>query len=156
MSDIDHRREVGDQFLSHYGKKGMRWGHRRGSSKTAPPVKLPGTRGYNTKKLSNAELKKVIDRMDLEQKYDSLNKKKLAEGEKWRHKQNDKFKDMVFKAVVGGVLTYAVKQALEKKDAKKLAEGLKSLGLKPELPTKDAAKVTLQDIQLYKDFYKKK
>lgn len=61
-------------FLEHYGKKGMRWGSR----------KSPGQRPYNTKKLSNSELKAVINRMQLEQQYKNLNvsgqskKKKFA------------------------------------------------------------------------------
>lgn len=63
-----------ETFLQHYGKKGMRWGSRKAS----------GQRTYDTKKLSNTELKAVINRMQLEQQYKNLNvsgqskKKKFA------------------------------------------------------------------------------
>ena len=59
-----------EDFLSHYGKAGMKWGKR-----SAKGSQGKGSRPYNAKKLSNQELGKVIKRMELEQKYTDLNKK---------------------------------------------------------------------------------
>jgi hypothetical protein len=68
-----------DDFLSHYGIKGMRWGVRRAnpSGESAPKsedhersratkqtIKTSGT-----KSLSNKDLKDYLERMDLEKRY---------------------------------------------------------------------------------------
>ena len=71
-----------EEFLSHYGKKGMKWGVRKGRSKT------PGTRGYSkdaktsvrihrkakaspvkVKALSNKEIEIFLKRVNLETRY---------------------------------------------------------------------------------------
>jgi len=73
-------------ILAHYGVFGMKWGRRKSF---IPPsdIKGPtraGLRGYNSRKLNNKDLKKVIDRMKLEQDYKSLNAKgKSTEGKKY-------------------------------------------------------------------------
>lgn len=58
-----------EDFLAHYGKKGMKWGKRSGSSASKGPRPTPA------KKLSNQEISKIVKRMELEQKYSDLNKK---------------------------------------------------------------------------------
>jgi len=70
--------------LTHYGVKGMKWGKRKsedgGSSK--PPASEDAAlaskykttaKKAGTKALSNAELKILVDRMNLERQYSSLN-----------------------------------------------------------------------------------
>lgn len=79
-----------EDFLAHYGVKGMRWGvrkDRRAKSGAAKPAykgasrgKAPGTRSYDVKKLNNRELKKVVERMKLEQEYARLNSPKKKKG----------------------------------------------------------------------------
>jgi hypothetical protein len=59
-----------DNFLEHFGVKGMKWGirkDRKGSGKK--------TAEQTAKTLTNKELKKRVDRMNLEKQYASLAKK---------------------------------------------------------------------------------
>jgi len=58
--------DKGEDFLQHYGKKGMKWGRRKDRKNSSQ-------RNYQTSKLSNSELKAVINRMQLEQQYNDLN-----------------------------------------------------------------------------------
>lgn len=99
-----------EDFLAHYGVKGMKWGVRK---KTATRGKKPGTRAYDVTKMSNKDLKKVISRMKLEQEYSTLNKKTQSEGKKYALdllKGNGK---QLSGAVVGGVGTFFVQRALK-------------------------------------------
>lgn len=81
--------------LKHYGVLGMKWGVRKDRSKgstrkrkskstvsadykTAKALKKRGT-----KNLSNEEMRKVIERMNLEKQYKNLSKRELTSGEKW-------------------------------------------------------------------------
>jgi hypothetical protein len=60
-----------DQFLSHHGVKGMKWGIRKdrrsGKTSTSSDHSAPGPH-----ELSDDQLKAAIDRMRLEQQYHSL------------------------------------------------------------------------------------
>lgn len=57
-----------DYILEHYGTKGMRWGHRKGDSKSAQPEKPKGTvRKYwdsNRREVGMMKLAKDIDKLD--------------------------------------------------------------------------------------------
>jgi hypothetical protein len=78
-----------EEFLAHYGKRGMKWGVRnssRSSSGGAPkPPKshdatnveasLAKMKAGGTKSLSNKELQDVVTRMNLEQQYSRLRPK---------------------------------------------------------------------------------
>lgn len=82
-----------DEFLAHYGVKGMKWGVRKSedsddgssSAKKEKPgpsddvVKVDGHQSVikagGTRALSNKELKEVVDRMNLEQQYSTLKTK---------------------------------------------------------------------------------
>jgi hypothetical protein len=59
-----------DNFLEHFGTKGMKWGirkDRKGSGKKSAK--------QTAKTLTNKELKKRVDRMNMEKQYSSLAKK---------------------------------------------------------------------------------
>lgn len=79
-------------YLAHYGIRGMKWGRRRYQNKDGSLTPAGRARysddsneAYNLKrkgvdKLSNAELKKLNQRMDLEQKYRQLNPSLISKG----------------------------------------------------------------------------
>jgi len=76
-----------DDFLEHYGVKGMKWGVRRdrpsvpGSKdhETASALRTKVTAG-GTKALSNQELQTLVNRMNLEQQYSRLNPQTKSAG----------------------------------------------------------------------------
>lgn len=98
-----------DNFLAHYGVKGMRWGHRKERSavsvttRTAPGRKVKASGGEHhmpsedairtaalrrvakkstTDALSNRELQDVIQRMNLEAQFNNLNQNNVHAGVK--------------------------------------------------------------------------
>jgi hypothetical protein len=58
-----------DEILEHHGTKGMKWGVRRSSSSRAKK-----TGPLDANKLSDTELKSLINRMQMEQQYKQLSK----------------------------------------------------------------------------------
>ena len=72
-----------DDFLQHYGVLGMKWGHRKARSKVSSNKKPKSTKNTTTskpkpkpkptqKRLSDAELRAVVNRMRLEREYADL------------------------------------------------------------------------------------
>ena len=68
-----------DDFLQHYGVLGMKWGHRKARNKTSSNKKPKSTKNTTTskpkptkKRLSDAELRAVVNRMRLEREYADL------------------------------------------------------------------------------------
>ena len=70
-----------DDFLQHYGVLGMKWGHRKARSKASYNKKPKSTKNTTTskpkpkptqKRLSDAELRAVVNRMRLEREYADL------------------------------------------------------------------------------------
>lgn len=62
-----------DNFLSHYGVKGMKWGRRK--AKEAPSedyVRTKNLRKKSLNSLSNDELRKLNERLQLERSYRDL------------------------------------------------------------------------------------
>jgi 2'-5' RNA ligase len=78
-----------ENFLSHYGVKGMHWGVRRSSTpavrkRTKPSgdhATVAKLTKHKPKTLTNEELAKVNKRKELERKYSDLNPSKLKKGE---------------------------------------------------------------------------
>jgi hypothetical protein len=79
-----------DEFLAHFGVRGMRWGVRTSrqtlpsshdaaiSARLSERVRKSG----GTKTLTNAELKQLVTRMNLEKQYSDLSKPQMSAGEK--------------------------------------------------------------------------
>lgn len=72
--------------LCHYGKKGMKWGVRRGSDS---PIKMNKRQSDRQKqndelsKMSDAELRKHINRKKMEQEYKQLNAPNTSVGKQF-------------------------------------------------------------------------
>lgn len=61
---------MSDNFLKHYGTKGMKWGIRKKSGSSKSSTKK------TTTTLTNKELKKRVDRLNMEKRYSELSKEK--------------------------------------------------------------------------------
>lgn len=69
-----------DKILRHYGILGMRWGVRRDRTSSSDSASISSLRKKKAYELSNEELKKVSQRIRLEQEYSSLNKSTRRKG----------------------------------------------------------------------------
>jgi hypothetical protein len=74
---------VSEEALSHYGKRGMRWGKRKQltSERKQGNTERAAARA-KTKEMSNDELKSAIDRLKLEREYKQLNAHEISGGQK--------------------------------------------------------------------------
>lgn len=85
VEDIKDMLDYEPDSMKHYGKKGMKWGHRKGRSSSSGPAKANGEKfakkaPKDGKKMSDQELKKVIARMQLESQYKTLTAPKKNAG----------------------------------------------------------------------------
>lgn len=89
VENLYHNDEV-DKVLAHYGVPGMRWGQRKKAARAAQKY-ADGSDDYkkrvDTKKkplhtMSNAELKSLNERMNLERQYKDLRKMDISAGRK--------------------------------------------------------------------------
>lgn len=78
---VYHSDEIED-FLMHYGKLGMKWGKRSSRPISSEHMTLRSTKKNSARKLSDAELKSAINRMQLERTYRELNPNKLKASQK--------------------------------------------------------------------------
>jgi hypothetical protein len=71
--------------LTHFGILGMHWGRRTGKTPTTDSSDHVTTTAIKKKKLSqmsNAEIKKLSERLQLEKSYKELSKKQVSDGER--------------------------------------------------------------------------
>jgi hypothetical protein len=80
-----------EEFLEHFGVKGMHWGVHRGGGGSSSPVSedhataqkhVATVKAHGTKALSNDELKQLVDRLNLEQQHGRLNPEPVSAGKK--------------------------------------------------------------------------
>ena len=87
---------MNNNYLSHYGVLGMKWGVRRDRSTSGSSRRKRRSDSYSddykdyqklkkrkTSSLSNAELRRLNDRMNLEQNYRRMNPSKISRGMKF-------------------------------------------------------------------------
>lgn len=111
------------EFIEHHGVKGMRWGVRR-SRGGYPPSKRSKKRTVyekSPKKLSSSELDRRIKRMEMEKKYNELNKRDVSRGEQLAHEVLTNVGRATVTTVLTGAGLYAIKTGLAKKGLHELA-----------------------------------
>lgn len=107
--------------LTHYGVKGMKWGirrDRRSNASTKRTKKIKRSRAKDTKNrrlLSDEELKKRINRLELEKKYKQLSDEDLHPGRAMVKKFLGSVGGKVVSSAAIGSLAYAGKVAISKK-----------------------------------------
>lgn len=123
MSQTDHGRYLaaGEQALAHYGVKGMKWGRRKAddSSASADHQQVKDYRkrikAGGTKTLSNAELKAVVERMNLEKQYKEKKPKTVMdEGKKFAQDFVKEFGKEEAKKAIRGLIANQIAGALKK------------------------------------------
>ena len=68
-----------NNYLQHYGVKGMKWGVRK-ARRSADSAEAKQIRKKKVKEMSNAELRKLNERIRLEQEYKRLNPNAIKKG----------------------------------------------------------------------------
>lgn len=111
--------------LRHYGVLGMRWGKRKSNSDTVSLKNKHNSdrsvkeerkaASKNRRTLSDTELKKRIERMELERKMKDLTDKDIAPGRKAVNEILSNSGKKVATTVLTGATLYAVKAGLEGK-----------------------------------------
>jgi hypothetical protein len=127
--------QVVQEFIEHHGVKGMRWGVRRSrgdrsvfrerakaaasSDKGEHRHKERTVYGKSPERLTNAQLEARIKRMDMEKRYNDLNKRDVSAGEKFATDIVTNVGKQVITNVATNVLTgigtHAVKGVLAKR-----------------------------------------
>lgn len=102
-----------EDFLKHYGVRGMKWGVRKNRSSKGRSGLT--TFNKNPNRLSDEELNRRIKRMELEKKYTDLNAPIKSNGEKYVKTLLESSGKGAVGAVIGTSVTFLVGRALKKK-----------------------------------------
>lgn len=116
------------EFIEHHGVKGMKWGKRRARSASPSSGPPPGKKKFtkDPSRLSDAELKKRISRLEMEKRYTDLNtapaeQKKIGIGQKFVSRLMKTAGDATFGAMQQ-VMTNQLAGQMNKQIAKSLAK----------------------------------
>ena len=97
-----------EEFLEHYGVKGMKWGVRKRSEPTSKR-----TLTNRAKQLDDAELKKAVERLRLEREYVNINKDLSNDP----HAKTfiSRYGGQAVSVAIGAIVSKIVKEELKKK-----------------------------------------
>lgn len=112
-----------DEFLEHFGVKGMKWGVRNDKSsfrtkRSAKETKVRNKRKKvvsNRRTLSDGDIKKYIARLSEERKLKTLINEDLKPGRTIAKRIASESGQKVARTVISGAALYAVKAAMDKK-----------------------------------------
>lgn len=113
-----------NDFIQHYGRKGMKWGvrtkrgpsdarTRRGTNRT--------TYSKHPKNLSTHELEQRIRRMEIEKRYNQLNSRDVSHGEKIATQILTQVGSTVAATALTGAVLYGIKSGIAQKFGHKVA-----------------------------------
>ena len=99
------------EFIQHYGKKGMRWGVRTRKARNTDRT----TFSKAPHRLTNTELESRIKRMEMEKRYNDLNKRDVSKGSQIASEVLTNSGKKVAVTVLTGAGLLAVRQVAKKK-----------------------------------------
>ena len=99
VSNIEHRMVVGEEYLSHYGVPGMKWGKRKSSSKREKKSRVEN----DLKNLSDKQLQERLNRMRNEDAYRQMSG--VGKKTRFRESVENKIREGASQAVTSGVTT---------------------------------------------------
>lgn len=105
-----------DDFLEHYGVKGMHWGVRKGATKKE--IKIANKRqkmADNRRLLDSKDLEAMINRLEKEKKLKDLVEQDLTPGKKAIKTIMSESGQKVARTVIAGAAIYGIKAAISKK-----------------------------------------
>ena len=116
--------ENNQEYLAHYGILGMKWGKRK-ARKVSADTKRKQAMKKDVKKrrlLSDADLKKKVERIKMEKQLKDLTAEEIGPGKKFAKEIISAAGKKTVTTLVAGASLYAVKYAMTKKfDIKDLA-----------------------------------
>lgn len=112
-----------EDFLAHYGVRGMKWGVRKRSKREEKLRAKRFKTANNRRHLSDEDLKKHIDRLQNEKKLKQLVEEDLTPGKAAAKKIMSESGQKVARTVLAGAGLLAIKVAVERKFDPKDAAG---------------------------------
>lgn len=104
-----------DEFLTHHGVKGMKWGQKKMSQKEAKVQNKRTKAVINRRHLSDDDLKHYIDRLSNEKKLKTLIDEDIRPGKTATKRILSESGQKVAKTVLTGAALYAIKVGVSKK-----------------------------------------
>lgn len=133
-----------DEFIEHHGVKGMRWGQRKSRSVTVgksssgskPKVKTTTKTSFSKSpsRLSDAELNRRVKRMEVEKRYNDLNKKDVSAGKAYAASILGGAGKNIAMALLTGAALYGVGKALNAKMGPNTASAITGKKFTSNLP----------------------